>query len=144
MDFFCKKETKLFLNKYYRLNFKKGVLEKMETKTLKISYLFWRKKKISFLYCLSKILKNASLSINFKKIKLKGTSAKIPFFVHYKKRFSTVLRWIYAHSGRKKFFSSFETFFFENLKKKDEVKSRKKVIYEVANQHKVFASKRWF
>jgi len=144
MSFFSKKETKFFIYGYYTLNFKKGILEKAETKTLKMSYILWRKKEISFLDCLNNILKNSSPYINFKKVKLKGVSAKIPFFLQNKKRLSPVFSWIYSNSRRKRFFSYLESFFLESVRKKHEFKTRKKIFHEVANQHKVFAFKRWF
>ena len=144
MSFFSKKKTKSYIYGYYKLNFKKGILEKLETKTLKISYHLWRKAETSFLDCLYNILKSSSPYVNFKKVKLKGVSARIPFFIQHKKRLNPVFTWIYANSRKKKFFSYLESFFFESIKKKDEFKARKRIFHEVANQHKVFAFKRWF
>lgn len=130
MSFFSKKETKFFIYRYFKLNLKKGALERLESKTLGISYLLWRKNQISFTSSLNNVLKKNSPYINFKKVKLRGVLTKIPFFVQSKKRSSLALNWVPNN--------------FENLIKEDPFKARKKIIHEAANQHKVFAYKRWF
>ena len=139
-----KKNSNFLLRKFFQQNTKKGALESLEVKTLKISYNVWRKAEMKFLFCLTRILTKVKPYTHFKKIKLRGASIRIPFFILEKKRISIVLSWIRTNLKKGNFFSSLKSFFSESLKKGEDFKELKKSFHEVANKHKIFAHKRWF
>lgn len=132
------------IKKFFQLNVKKGALESLEARFLKISYFVWRKTESSLLLCFIKLLEQSRPYVNLKRVKLRGTSIKIPFFVLEKKRVALVLGWIRSNTDKKTFFSSLEAFFLKNSLLIEDFKKIKISFHEIANKHKVFAYKRWF
>lgn len=144
MCFFSQTKTKSLIGTTLQTSLKKGKLQKIENTLYQLSYSIWRKKRTPFLSSFVDYSENSKPFVGLRRVKIRGTSLKIPYYLDENKWLRVVVGSILSSSSKNKGLLNLKNMFLESIVEINAIKEQRKKFHEMANQYKVFAHNRWF